>query len=173
MNALSHAICFALTLVTSAGQVSSAPQAKPDFSGEWVLAGMMANPGSSGTAVAENRGGIYGERFTAKQTAATLSMELSVAVLPGPLLVVYALDGSESKNMNPSQVPGGEDEPIYSRATWAGGTLIIDTRGTRLVNGKPQTSRRVLSLTPDGLLQVERSAEGQQTTRSFYKRLQE
>ena len=174
MTASAHAVCFAMSLLAPASQAAPAAQTRPDFSGEWVLTAMMVNPGRSGTpTVAEHPGGIYGQRFTATQTAAMLSLQLSVAALPKPVQVVYALDGTESKNMNPSPVPGGEEEPIYSRVTWEGGRLIIDTRGTRLVNGKPLTSRRVLSLTTGGLLQVERSAEAQQTTRSFYKRAQE
>lgn len=153
-------------------QASPAPvaQARPDLSGEWVLTGAFASPGGGRAQPAPGSVGIYGDRFTAKQTATTLSLELSVSVLPKPLLVVYALDGSESKNMNPSPVPGGAEEPIYSTAKWDGNRLVIDTRGTRVVEGKVQTSRRVISLTPDGLLLVERSAEGQPTTRSAYRR---
>ena len=172
MTAIAHALCCVFVALLSTNQNSSpAPSQRFDMTGGWVLTGMIASPGASGAApVAESPFGIYGNRFTAKQTATTLSLELSVAVLPKPVQVVYALDGSESKNMNPSQVPGGEDEPIFSRAIWEGSRLIIDTRGTRLVDGKPQTSRRVLVMLPNGLLQVERSVEGQHTTRSVYRR---
>ncbi len=155
-------------VVCALAQAPARAQSRFYVKGEWVVTGAMANPGGGQAQPAPVAGGIYGDRFSAKQTATTLSLELSVAVLPKPLLVVYALDGSESKNMNP--LPGGGEEPIYSTAKWEGSRLVIDTRGTRVLDGKVQTSRRVLSMTPDGLLQVERSAEGQPTTRSFYKR---
>ena len=165
-------LSLVLTVLTAAGQsaaISPSSQARPDFSGEWVVVGSIANPGAARSAEPVlNPNGIYGEKFSAKQTAAMLSLELSVSVLPKPVLVVYALDGSESKNMNP--VAGGEDEPIYSRAVWEGSRLVIDTRGTRLENGKPRTSRRIISFTADGLLEVQRLVEGEATTRSFYKR---
>lgn len=163
--------CASVVVVAFAlAQAAQAPvaQSRPDFSGQWVVAETASPDAAPRAALALT--GIFGERFTAKQTATTLSLELSVSVLPKPLLVVYALDGSESKNMNPSPVPGGAEEPIYSTAKWDGNRLVIDTRGTRVVEGKVQTSRRVISLTPDGLLLVERSAEGQPTTRSAYRR---
>ena len=99
-------------VVCALAQAPAPAQSRFDLTGEWVLAGAMANPGGGRAQLAPASGGIYGDRFTAKQTATTLSLELSVSVLPKPLLVVYALDGSESKNMNPSPVPGGPEEPI-------------------------------------------------------------
>ena len=171
MTALSHAICFALTLVTSAGQASSAPQARPDFSGDWVVAETASK--ASAQAGALTLTGVFGEKFTAKQTAVSLTLELSVSTLDRPVHVVYMLDGTESKNMNPSPVKGGADQPIFSTATWESGKLVIDTRGSQLINGKPQTSRRVLTLNADGTLTVERTAEGQAPVKSTYKRARE
>jgi hypothetical protein len=83
--------------------------------------------------------------------------------------LAYNLDGSESKNLNPSG--GGQpDEPIFSRASWEGEKLVILTRGTALVDGKPLETKRVIWLEKDGLLTIERSAEGAPTLRSVYQR---
>lgn len=171
MTALGHAIGFALTLLAAASQVSPTPQARPDFSGEWVVVETASKAGAPAGALALT--GIFGEKFTATQTASSLTLELSVSTLDRPVHVVYMLDGSESKHLNPSSVKGVADEVIYSRATWVAGTLVVDTRGTRLTNGKAQTSRRVLTLNPDGTLTVERTAEGQDPVRSLYKRARE
>ena len=168
MTALGHAICSALTLLAAASPASPTSQARPDLSGEWVVAETASKAGAQTGALALT--GIFGERFTAKQTATSLTLELSVSTLDRPIHVVYMLDGSESKHMNPSSVPGVEDEPLFSRATWESGKLVIDTRGTRLINGTPQTSRRVLTLNADGSLTVVRTAEGQEPVTSTYRR---
>ena len=171
MTGLIHAICFALTLVTSAGQASSATQARPDFSGDWVVAETASK--ASAQAGALTLTGVFGEKFTARQTATSLTLELSVSTLDRPIHVVYMLDGTESKNMNPSPVRGGADQPIFSTATWESGKLVIDTRGSELIDGKPRTSRRVLTLNADGTLTVERTAPGESPVKSTYKRARE
>jgi hypothetical protein len=160
--------CFALTLLIGASQAS---QPRPDFSGDWVVAETASKAGTQAGALTLT--GIFGEKFTATQTATSLTLELSVSTLDRPIHVVYMLDGTESKNMNPSPVKGGADEPIFSRATWESGKLVIDTRGTRLTDGKLRTSRRVLTLNADGTLTVERTAEGESPVQSTYKRARE
>ena len=79
-------LSLVLTVLTAAGQsaaISPSSQARPDFSGEWVVVGSIANPGAArGAEPVLNPNGIYGEKFSAKQTAAMLSLELSVSVLP-------------------------------------------------------------------------------------------
>ena len=169
MTASVHAIYCGLTLLAAVSQALLQP--RPDFSGEWVVAETESKAGAPTGALALT--GIFGERFTAAQTTATLTLELSVSTLDRPVKVVYMLDGSESENLNPSPVRGIADEVIFSRATWDSGKLVIDTRGTRLVNGAPQTSRRVLTLNAEGTLTVERTAEGQPPVKSTYKRARE
>jgi hypothetical protein len=168
MTASAYAICSALTLLVAASQ--SAP-ARPDFSGDWVVAETASKAGTQAGALTLT--GVFGEKFTARQTATSLTLELSVSTLDRPIHVVYMLDGTESKNMNPSPVKGGADEPIFSRATWESGKLVIDTRGSQLINGKPRTSRRVLTLNADGTLTVERTAPGEFPVKSTYKRARE
>jgi hypothetical protein len=113
--------------------------------------------------------GLLGDKFSAVQDAKTLTLTITVAALGREIKVAYNLDGSESKNLNP--VGGGQpDEPIFSRASWEGEKLVILTRGTALVDGKPLETKRVIWLEKDGLLTIERSAEGAPTLRSVYQR---
>ena len=136
--------------------VSVGAQARPDFSGDWVIT--RANSG------------LLGEKFTARQDAKTLTLDITVAAIGRPVRAVYNLDGSISNNTNPSTVAGVADEPLTSRVSWDADRLIIETTGTTLVNGKPQQSRRRIWIDSEGLLVIERSAEGQATTRSVYRK---
>jgi hypothetical protein len=145
----------ALMLLAVAGVAWA--QERPDFSGEWAISGAPS--------------GVLGERFVAKQDAKMLVLDLTVAALGRPVRATYALDGSESKNMNPSPSSDVADEPIFSRVSWEGARLVILTRGTRLVNGKPIESKRVLTLGNDGTLTIERTSDGQPPSRSVYKRV--
>jgi hypothetical protein len=147
-----HAIAILLALQ------GVAPQARPNFSGDWVLA--------------DGRPSLLGEKFTAKQDEKTLTLDISAAAIGRPIHVVYNLDGSETKNMNPSPAPGVADEPIFSRASWEGEKLVILTRGTALVKGKPTESKRVLWLSATGQLMIERSSEGAPMITSAYRRAQ-
>jgi len=144
-----------------------AAQARPDLSGEWVLAKERSTQtlqGSRVTAVT----GLLGEKVSVTQDAKTLTLDISLAALGRPIRAIYNLDGSESRNLNP--VGGGQpDEPIFSRATWDGAKLVILTRGTALIDGKPLETRRVIWIDADRLT-IERSSEGQPTTRSVYER---
>jgi hypothetical protein len=146
-------------IVTAVLATDAATQARPDFSGEWVIA--RANSG------------LLGEKFMARQDAKTLTLEISVAAIGRPVRVVYNLDGTESRNLNPSMTAGVADEPIFSRVSWDADKLVIQTRGSTLVNGKVQESKRVIWIDSEGLFTIERSSEGQPTTRSVYRRTNE
>jgi len=133
-------------------------QSRPNFSGDWVLA--------------DGRPSLLGEKFTAKQDEKTLTLDITAAVIGRPIHAVYNLDGSETRNMNPSPVAGVPDEPIFSRASWEGEKLVILTRGTTLMKGKPTESKRVLWLNATGQLLIERSSEGAPIIASAYRRAQ-
>ena len=141
-------------------------QPKPDFSGNWVLAQDRSTQTMKGSVVV-SVSGLLGERFRATQDAKTL--KLVITALGRELIAIYNLDGTESQNLNPGAA-GQPDDPIYSHVKWDGDKLVIHTRGTALVNGKPLESRRVIWIDSEGLLTIERSAEGQPTTRSVYRR---
>jgi hypothetical protein len=130
-------------------------QARPDFSGSWVIT--------------QQPTGLLGEKFVAVQSEKALTLTITVAALSRDVKVVYNLDGSESKNMNP-RGPGVDDEPIFSRASWEADKLIVNTRGTVPVDGRIVESRRVIWIGPDGLLTIERTAAGAAPVRSVYQR---
>ena len=153
--------------VLSLGVVAG-PQQKPDFSGQWVLAKERSSQTTSGS-MSVSVSGLLGDRFNAVQDAKTLTLTITVVALGRDIKAVYNLDGSESRNLNPAGA-GQPDEPIFSRASWDGNKLVIHTRGTTLVNGKPLETRRVIWLDTDGLLTIERSTEGAPTLRSVYQR---
>jgi len=157
-----------LCLFVIAGTMVTA-QVRPDFSGEWILAKERSTQtlqGSRVTAVT----GLLGEKVSVRQDAKTLTFDISLAALGRPIRAVYNLDGSESRNLNPAAA-GQPDEVILSTATWDGEKLVILTRGTALVDGKPLETRRVVWIDTDSRLTIERTSEGQPTTRSVYERL--
>lgn len=158
----------ALTLAALITIALQQAPARPNFAGDWVLATDRSSQTMKGSVVT-SVSGLLGDRFTAVQDEKMLSMRMTVSMLQRDIRVAYNLDGSESRNLNP--VGGGQpDEPIFSRVSWEGDKLVIHTRGTTLVNGKPQESKRVMWIDSEGLLTIERSAEGQPTTRSVYRR---
>ncbi len=157
-----------LAAIILAASVGLAAQAKPDFSGDWVLARDRSSQTMSGSVVV-SVSGLLGDKFTAVQDAKTLSLTITVAALGRDIKAVYNLDGSESKNLNP--VGGGQpDEPIFSRTSWDGSRLVIETRGSTLVNGKPLETKRVIWIDSEGFLTIERSAEGSPVLRSVYRK---
>jgi len=123
---------------------------RPDFSGEWALD--LSAPLPAGTA----RGAMLGERFTAKQDATTLALDITAFGRRFP--AVYHLDGSDSVIMSPTS-PGQPDEKIVSKAAWEGNRLVIRTRSTETVAGKPVDvdSRRSMWIDSAGRLILERT----------------
>ena len=162
MRIMTNVLAAVLITVVSAGA-----QQKPDFSGAWVLVQDRSSQTMKGSVVV-SVSGLLGDKFSAVQDAKTLTLTITVAALGRDIKAVYNLDGSESRNLNPAG--GGPDEPIFSRASWEGDKLVILTRGTTLVDGKPLETKRVIWLEKDGLLAIERSAEGAPTLRSVYQR---
>ena len=152
-------------LAATAGLVA---QARPDLSGDWVLDKQRSTQTMRGRGVTSVTG-LLGEKFTAKQNDKTLTFEISVAALQRTVTAVYNLDGSESRNLNPTG-PGLPDEPIFSKVSWEGSRLVIHTRGTAQGTTPPLETKRVIWIDADGLLTIERTAEGQTTTRSVYTR---
>ena len=157
-----------LTLALVLGAALQQATSRPNFAGEWVLAQDRSTQTMKGSVVV-SVSGLLGEKFRATQDAKTL--KLVINALGRELIAIYNLDGSESQNLNPG-APGQPDDPIYSHATWDGARLVIQTRGTALVNGKPQESKRVIWIDSEGFLTIERTAEGQLTMRSVYRRVQ-
>jgi hypothetical protein len=150
-------------------------QARPDFSGKWVMdpASAPAPPaGGGGGGGGGGRGGGggglgFGQEFTAKQDAKMLT----VTRMQGDQTVtaMYNLDGSESKNTVAGR--GGQQEQV-STAVWEANKLVITT--TVNVGGNAAEQKRVLSM-EGGNLVIEQTNPGRQggaptTTKVVYKK---
>lgn len=159
--------------VIVAAAASVLAQAKPDFSGKWVMdpASAPAAPGGGGGGGRGGGGGGggvgFGPEFTAKQDAKVLT----VTRVQGDQTVTatYNLDGSESKNMVAGR--GGQQEQV-SKATWDGATLSIIT--TLNFGGNTVEQKRVLAI-EGGNLTIEQTNPGRQggaptTTKVVYKK---
>jgi len=166
---------MAIAVVTMALAASAFAQAKPDFSGKWMMdpASAPAPPAGGGGGGGGGRGGGrgggagFGQEFEAKQDAATLT----ITRVQGDQTVtaVYKLDGSESKNMVAGR--GGQQEQV-SKATWEGSKLSITT--TLNFGGNAVEQKRVVSL-EGGNLVIEQTAPGRDggaptTTKVVYKK---
>jgi hypothetical protein len=127
--------------------VSLAAQAKPDFSGKWVMdpASAPAAPAGGGGGGGGGRGGGgggrggFGGEFTAKQDATTLTITQNQG--GQDVTLSYKLDGSESKNT--VQGRGGAQEQV-SKAAWDGAKLVITT--TLNFGGNNVEQKRTLSM---------------------------
>jgi Spy/CpxP family protein refolding chaperone len=162
----------AFVLATSVGMYA---QAKPDFSGSWVMdpavaaapAGAPAGGGGGGRGGGRGGGAGFGPQFTAKQDAKMLTIERTQG--DATVSAMYMLDGSESKNTVAGR--GGQTEQV-SKATWDGDKLVIVT--TINAGGNNIEQRRVLSM-DGGNLVIEQTAPGRgggepTTTRLVYKK---
>jgi hypothetical protein len=165
----------AFVLATSVGMQA---QAKPDFSGKWVMdpasapappAGAPAGGGGGGRGGGRGGGGNagFGPEFTAKQDAKMLTIERVQG--DATVSAMYMLDGSESKNSVAGR--GGQQEQV-SKATWDGAKLVIVT--TINAGGNNIEQRRVLSM-EGGNLVIEQTAPGRgggepTTTKLVYKK---
>jgi hypothetical protein len=158
------AVASALLVVA----VSLGAQAKPNFSGKWVMdpppaggANAGGGRGGGGGAAAGFQPG-FGAEFTVTQNDKTLSISRGQGT---PL--VYKLDGSESKN---TVTRNGEQQEQTAKATWEGDKLVIATDVN--FQGNTAEQRRVLSL-ENGNLVIEQTNPGRNggaATKIVYKK---
>ena len=162
---------LAIAVVTVALAASAFAQARPDFSGKWVMdpASAPAPPAGGGGGRGGGRGGGagFGQEFEAKQDAATLTITRTQG--DQTVTAAYKLDGSESKNMVAGR--GGQQEQV-SKAAWEGSKLAITT--TVNAGGTAIEQKRLLSL-EGGNLVIEQTAPGRDggaptTTKLVYKK---
>jgi hypothetical protein len=170
-----------ITLVAAAAfAISTATavfaQAKPDFSGNWTLdpASAPAPPAGGGGGGGGGRGGGgrgggagFGQEFTAKQDASTLTISRDQG--GNPVTATYKLDGSESKNTVTGR--NGQQEQV-SKTMWMGNKLMITT--TVNAGGNNVEQSQTLSL-EGGNLVVERTQPARdggapQTQKLVYKK---
>ena len=146
-------------------------QARPDFSGKWVMdpASAPAPPaGGGGGGRGGGGGGLgFGPEFTAKQDAKMLTITRTQG--DQTVTATYNLDGSESKNMVAGR--GGQQEQV-SKAAWDGNKLVITT--TLNFGGNTVEQKRVLAI-EGGNLVIEQTQPGRgggepTTTKLVYKK---
>jgi hypothetical protein len=163
MRIMTNVLAAVLIAVVSVGA-----QQKPDFSGAWVLAQDRSSQTMKGSVVV-SVSGLLGDKFSAVQDAKTLTLTITVAALGRDIKVAYNLDGSESKNLNP--VAAASPTSRFFRARHGRARSSSSSREAPhswMANrSKP---KRVIWLEKDGLLTIERSAEGAPTLRSVYQR---
>ena len=166
----------AIAIVSVAFVVSALAQAKPDFSGKWVMdpasapaapAGGPGGGGGGGRGGGRGGGPGFGQEFTATQDATALTITRTQG--DQTVTAVYKLDGSESKNMVAGR--GGQQEQV-SKAAWEGNKLSITT--TLNFGGNTVEQKRLLSL-EGGNLVIEQTAPGRDggaatTTKLVYKK---
>ena len=105
-------IAMATVLLVAVSVTLVHAQAKPDFSGKWVM-----DPPAPPTATGERGGGRggfqpgFGSEFTVKQDAAAVTITRAGQATP----LVYKLDGSESKNM---VTRDGQPQEQVAKAAW-------------------------------------------------------
>ena len=143
---------------------SLAAQAKPDFSGKWVMdpASAPAPPGGGGGAPGGGGGGRgggrggggFGQEFTIAQNAKTLTLTRMQG--DQTVTTVYNLDGSESKNMVAGR-GGGEPTAQISKAVWDGAKLVVTT--TINAGGNNIEQKRVFAM-EGGNLTIETTQPG-------------
>jgi hypothetical protein len=126
-SAMTWIAAAALVLSSATGVFA---QAKPDFSGKWTMDPASAPAAPAGGGGGGGRGGGrggggagFGQEFTAKQDAGTLTITRQQG--GQDVTAAYKLDGSESKNTVAGR--GGQQEQV-STAKWDGSKLVITTK---------------------------------------------
>ena len=160
----SKLMAMATVFIVAASVILLDAQAKPDFSGRWVM-DPPAPPAATGDR-GGGRGGFqpgFGPEFTVKQDAAAVTITRAGQATP----LLYKLDGSESKNM---VTRDGQPQEQVAKATWDGNKLVIAT----VVNfqGNTAEQRRVLSLEGGNLVieQTNPGRNGGPPTKVVYKK---
>ena len=159
-------LLIALSLLLPAP--SLAAQTRPDFSGAWEFdreKTMKQPPSADGRLVIA---AMLGDEFVASQD--TRALHLTIKAMGQTVNVTYNLDGTESRNISPGDIP------VVSRASWEGNTLVILSTSASAEKGKTVTieTRRTIWLDKDGSLVIDRTgtpASEVQPSRSIYKRV--
>jgi predicted metalloprotease with PDZ domain len=132
----------------------AAAQAPPSFAGRWTVSPDPPPGAGRSNRTPATAGSGWGSDITITQDAVWLTVrraEFSRYDLQPPLRFVYALDGSESRNV--VNMGRGPQEQV-SRSTWRGNSLVITTRH---VSAPPAAGEvtHVLSLDESGALVIQ------------------
>ena len=132
------AILSTVAVVLTAAGVFA--QTKPSFAGEWKL--MVA------------RGqGEPGVDLVSTQDNMSMTVDYLRGPVPAPVKLAYKLDGSVNKNTIPARTGVGAATEQISKATWAGGNIVVITTTSA------GDEKRTFSL-EGGYLVIEISAPG-------------
>jgi hypothetical protein len=144
-------------------------QAKPDFSGTWILdvekselGGASGGSGSGGPGGGPSRAPspALDAKFVITQTASELSIDQQVGGHSN--VITFKLDGSESANTG---MRGGQ---LKSKARWDGDRIVVEsTQAMTTPNGeRTLETKEVRSLAADGTMVVERTTQTPRGTRT-------
>jgi hypothetical protein len=131
---------------------------KPDFSGTWTPEQAAAGAEGGG-----RRGGGMGGPMTVKQTADTLTTEMTRG--ENKIVSTYKLDGSPSEN---KMMGRGGEVVTKSTAKWDGSKLVISTERPGQ-DGNMMTQTQTWSL-EGGNLVIERPGRDGAVTKTVYKK---
>jgi hypothetical protein len=169
-----------MTLLALALTMTLSTEARPDFSGQWTTApevttpaagargaGPGRGPGGPGGGPGRGRGEMgsgWGPTIRITQTAQQLTVEYAFYTrgdMQPPLKFVYALDGSETKNV---VMAGHGTQEQRSKTAWNGDALVITTTHmfTDPTTGKaaPTIVTQTLSLASPASLVVDVTRKG-------------
>jgi len=160
---------------------ASASGQHPVYSGIWTLEEPSASARPSVASVGDaafrsgDMGSGWGAQITIAQTAAQLSVEYAVFStydLQPPIKLVYALDGSESRN---SVMIGHSASEQRARVTWRNSTLVITTAHPLPGGSGTTATLQALTLESPTTLVVETTRMGAagsapKVTRSVYRK---
>ena len=132
---------------------------KPDFSGTWQAEPSATAGGGGGG----QRGGGMGGPMTVKQTADTLTTEMTRG--ENKIVATYKLDGSPSEN---KQMGRGGEVVTKSTAKWDGNKLVISTERPGQ-DGQMMTQTQTWSM-EGGNLVIERPGRDGAVTKTVYKK---
>ncbi len=145
-------------------------QAKPDFSGTWMLdvtksdlgSASGGGPGGGGPGGGPSRAPspALDAQFVIKQTASELAIDQQVGGHSN--VTTFKLDGSESANTG---MRGGQ---LKSKARWDGDRIVVESTQTMTTPSGERTleTKEVRSLAADGTMVVERTTQTPRGTRS-------
>lgn len=158
-------------IATLAIAVGVLAQAKPNFTGNWVLDPALsqmgggpggAAPGGGAPGGGGGRGGFGAGPQKITQTAAELVIERTMGETVQK--TIYKLDGSPSVN----ETRGGQSTSV---SKWDGAKLVTTTKAE--TQRGPSETTEIRSLAADGTMVVEMTRQGQAgptTTKMVYKK---
>jgi hypothetical protein len=141
-------------------------QARPDFSGTWMLdvaksdLGSARGGGPAGGGPSRAPSPVLDAKFVIKQTASELSIDQQVGGHSN--VTTLKLDGSESVNTG---MRGGQ---LKSKARWDGSRIVVESTQTMTTPNGERTleTKEVRSLAADGTMVVERTTQTPRGTRT-------